>query len=579
MKFVLASCLTAFLATATALDEKNDLKICPIKGQQFPFPTRLSEEAVFKNATKIIEDHFKANLTMSPYNETTFSLGLFSVDESELIFEYSHTDEAVQNSTQGTRSADSDSIYRIASISKVLTVYLWMIKAGDRRWNDPITEYIPELAQLDRSQYDYAVPDWDEITVGDLASYLSGGAREYALNDLAPQGYLTDAFKPTVQDLPHVVAQKDVPTCGYLTVNVSYVTCNQKQSINGIGELAASFPPGYTPLYSNANFALLGTALANLADEDFEKVFHDSLVRPLGLTGTTSGRPNNITAKSIVPLGDAQKSSWDNDLGPQDPAAGAFSTVNDLAAIGRAILNSTLTTKAATRRWFSTMTFVEIIDQAAGRPWEIFRRKVNGHPVEIYTKSGYWGAHRSVFAVVPAYNFGFAVLTASLVGRGEVQDDVPNVVINAMLPALDEISRQQAHRNLAGQYTLNDNSNTSITITTDDLPGMKVTEYISNGFDVLHTVFGSFGTEIDFRLIPNHLYGGDKTGFTGVYQPPQKQLPDGTWYWPCQTWLDIDDFTYGNVPLGQLVFDADDTGRACNVEIKALKQKLERKQV
>ncbi|KAF2211204.1 hypothetical protein CERZMDRAFT_43776 [Cercospora zeae-maydis SCOH1-5] len=578
MKFGLAGCVAAILATSTAQEDRSELKICPIKGQQFPLPTKISEEAIFKNATKTIEDHFKANLTSSPYNATTFSLGLFTVDESRLIFEYSHTDNAVRNSTQGARSADSDSIYRIASISKVLTVYLWMINAGERRWNDPITDYLPELGQYDRSKYDYAVPQWDEITVGDLASYLAGVAREYGLNDLACPGYLTDAFGPGEQSLTHAVAHEDVPVCGYLTANVSYVPCNQKQSIRGIGKLATSFPPGYTPLYSNANFALIGAALANFTGLDSETIFHESLVKPLGLTGTTSGRPRNITARSIVPLGDAQKSSWDNDLGPQDPAAGAFSTVNDLAAIGRAILNSTLTTKAATRRWFSTMTFVETVEQAAGRPWEIFRRKINGQLVEIYTKSGFWGAHRSVFAVVPAYNFGFVALTASLKGRGEVPDDITNVVIDAILPALDEISHQQAHRNFAGQYTLNDKSNTSLIVTTDDLPGLRVTEYISNGFDILHTVFGSFGTEVDFRLIPNHLYGGNQTGFTGVYQPPQQQLPDGTWYWPCQTWLDIDDFTYGSIPLGQLVFEADEKGKAGRVELKALKQKLARKQ-
>ncbi|KAM3414191.1 hypothetical protein BST61_g10849 [Cercospora zeina] len=287
---------SAILATRTAQEQQNELKICPIKGQQFPFPTKLSEEAIFKSATRTIEDHFKANLTSSLYNETTFSLGLFSVDESRLIFEYSHTDNTVRNSTQGTRSAESDSIYRIASISKVLTVYLWMINAGDRRWNDPIIQYIPELAQYERVQHDYPVPQWDEITIGDLASYLAGGAREYGLNDLACPGYLPDAFGPAVQSLSHALAQEDVPGCGYLTANVSYVTCTQKQSMLGIGALAASFPPGYTPLYSNANFALIGAALANLAGMDFENVFDESLVKPLGLTGTTSGKPKNITS-------------------------------------------------------------------------------------------------------------------------------------------------------------------------------------------------------------------------------------------------------------------------------------------
>ncbi|USW56087.1 Putative beta-lactamase/transpeptidase [Septoria linicola] len=577
MRFALAGLAFACVATTTSAQaSKTAVKICPIKGQQFPIPTRLSQESLFQNVTRSIEDHIKANLTSSPYNETTFSLGLFSVDEDQLLYQYAHTDATVRNSTLGTQSADADSIYRIASISKVLTVYLWMIKEGDRRWNDPVAEHIPELAQIDRSQYDYAVPGWNEITIGDLASYLAGVARDYGLNELALQNYVTSFLPADVNKLPDNVPQSEVPVCGFLTANISYMTCTGQQSVHGIGELAASFPPGYTPLYSNANFALLGIALANLVGQSIEGIFNESLVEPLGLTGTTLSNPKSTVTRFVVPGGDEQKTGWNNTLGPQNPAAGAFSTVKDMAAIGRAILNSSLTAKSTTRRWFSSTSFVDLTDQALGRGWEIFRRQSDGHSIDIYTKSGFWGAYTSIFTLIPEYNVGFTVLTASSRAYGKVRDELPNIIVNAMLPGLDNISRQQAHRNFAGHYTLSDNSNTSIAVTTDSLPGLRLTEYISNGVDLIEAVLGKDG---DFRPIPNHLYNGNKVGFTGVYQAPQKQLPDGTWYWPCQTWLDIDDFTYGNVPLGQLVFEVDESGRAGSVELKALRQKLERKQV
>jgi hypothetical protein len=173
---------------------------------------------------------------------------------------------------------------------------------------------------------------------------------------------------------------------------------------------------------------------------------------------------------------------------------------------------------------------------------------------------------------------GFTVLTASVNATGGVKNVLPNEIMNRLLPLLADISQEQAARNFAGHYTLA-NSNSSVTLTTDDQPGLKVSEYISNGVDIIDTVFGLFGNDIDFRLVPSHLYGKGKVGFTGVYQPPAKPLPDGTWYWPCQTWLDIDDFTLGSVPLGEFVFDVDDTGAACSVELKALRQTLNRKQV
>lgn len=597
MRLALTGLTVALLAWTTAAQGQK--KLCPVKGQQFPVPTGLSKEALFQNATKTIEEHIKANLTTSPYNVTSFSLGFFSVDEEALSYEYHHTDDTVRNSTLGTHSVDANSIFRIASISKILTVYLWMIKEGDRRWNDPVSDHIPELAAIDRSQYDYAVPAWDEITIGDLASFLAGIAREYGLNDLLPQGgYVTKLLKLDPNEVSdYSVPQFDVPTCGYLDVNASYATCTPEQSARGSGLLAASFPPGYTPLYSNANFALLGTALANLVGKPLEEIFTTSLIEPLGLTGTTLGNPSNITDRSVIPDSDA--TSWNNVLGPQDPAAGAFSTVHDLALIGKAILNSTLTSTSTTRRWFTSTSFVNSIDQAVGRGWEIFRRRLpgsGGYTIDIYTKSGYWGPYTSIFVLIPTYNFGFTLLTScSAPGAGgQVRDDLPNVIVNTLLPVLDQISRLQAQQNFAGQY-VGSTSNTSFTIVTDENAGLKVTEYTTQGLDVLNQIFGNT-SKVDTRILPNLINyadvidaGGNGTrkrvGFTSLFQRyPQTgtEEQDGEandWYWPCQTWLDIDDFTLANIPLGQVVFEVDEQGRACAVRLEAFRERLERKQV
>lgn len=152
--------------------------ICPIQGQQFPAPTGLAQETSFHKATKEIEETINADLTNAPFNETTFSVGMFSTTDDGLLFEYHHTDPAVAHSTVGTNEVDADSIYRVASITKILTIYLWLIKDGDRRFNDPIAEFIPELKQVKEIPQQYVTPDWEEITVGDLAMYLAGAARD-----------------------------------------------------------------------------------------------------------------------------------------------------------------------------------------------------------------------------------------------------------------------------------------------------------------------------------------------------------------------------------------------------------------
>lgn len=336
--------------------------------------------------------------------------------------------------------------------------------------------------------------------------------------------------------------------------------------------------PSYTPSYSNANFALLALGLENMLGAAIQDIFNETIAEPLGLRSTTVGNPSQITNDSVIPGGGLVRSGWWDALGPLNGAAGGFSTTNDLAAIGRSILNSTLMQQATTRRWFTTTSFVDTIEQAVGRGWEIFRVRANGHSVDLFTKSGNWGVYNSVLVLLPAYNFGFSILSASNTTRAAVVDALTNNIVNTLLPALDTIAQQQAGANFAGRFTSPDKeTNSSITVTTDGFLGLRVTEYIVSGVDLLGSVFALFGSDVEFRLMPNQLYDGrTRVGFSAVYQPPSEIPPEDEFYWPCQSWLDIDDYTYANVPLGLMAFDVDATGKATSVRLVALRQTLQR---
>ncbi|KAI1299857.1 beta-lactamase/transpeptidase-like protein [Xylaria venustula] len=570
-----------FGAQAQRADRK---RICPLKGPQFPAPVDLGTEPLFWNAVKDLEWSIQTNLTETPFNDTTFSIGMFSTtDDGKLLYEFHHTDPTVATSKVGANEVDADSIYRIASITKILTVYTWLIADGDRKFNRPISDFIPQLLQYEKHhQDDYPAPSWDEITVNDLAMFLAGIGRDYGLNDVAIPAYITSLLPTMAANvLPNNpengidVPQSDDPVCGYFTSNVTYVPCSREVYIQKIATLASSFVPSYTPLYSNANFAILGIALENMLDASIQDIFHENVVKPLGLRSTTIGNPQQITNDSVIPSGGLTASGWDNALGPLNSAAGGFSTTNDLAMIGRSILNSTLAAPATTRRWFSTTAFVDTIDQAVGRGWEIFRVRVNGHSVDLFTKSGNWGVYNSVLFLLPAYDFGFSILSASSSAGGALVSDLPNTIINTLLPALESITKQQAHANFAGRY-VSYTTNTSITVTTeDDAKGLRVTEYVASGVDLLESVFALFGADVDFRLVPNELYRGDsRVGFSAVYQPPTAIPPKEEFYWPCESWLDVDDFTFASVPLGLMGFDVDSEGNATSVQLVALREAL-----
>ncbi len=99
----------------------------------------------------------------------TFSIQVFSSDADTPIYEYHYG--------HGSFNLNSDTLYRIGSISKVTSVYTILAKLGDGHWDDPVAKYLPELACANSSSSVDNV-DWHEVTLGSLASHLSGIGRD-----------------------------------------------------------------------------------------------------------------------------------------------------------------------------------------------------------------------------------------------------------------------------------------------------------------------------------------------------------------------------------------------------------------
>lgn len=68
----------------------------------------------------------------------------------------------------------------------MFTVWAILIEVGDRIWNEPVTRFVPELATaartLDAKKDPVSYVDWEEVTVGQLASYMSGITRDCMLS-------------------------------------------------------------------------------------------------------------------------------------------------------------------------------------------------------------------------------------------------------------------------------------------------------------------------------------------------------------------------------------------------------------
>lgn len=162
------------------------------------------------------------------------------------------------------------------------------------------------------------------------------------------------------------------------------------------------------------------------------------------------------------------------------------------------------------------------------------------------------GVYHTFFGLVPDYDIGITVLTAETTSSTEVRDTLPFMLADVVLPALDEIARDQAQANFGGHYSSKE-TNTSLTLSADgSQTGLKVTQLISNGVD-LFAFFASQFPNLVWRLLPNQLnYGDGKVGFTSFQT---SALPTNATSTPgindCPGWFDVDFINYANIPIGK----------------------------
>ncbi|KAL2012232.1 hypothetical protein VTN00DRAFT_4950 [Thermoascus crustaceus] len=400
-------------------------------------------------------------------NSTSFALEIFSPSDPNPLFHYYYTAPPIANSTSGVKTVDENTVFRIGSVSKLWTVYLFLIETGDARFDDPVAKYVPELrsaaAELSKNTTERGdvidFVQWEEVTIRELASHLSGIARDYF-------------FKGLLKSHPVV-------------------------------------PTSSTPIYSNAAFQVLAYALEGITNQTYRSLLSKTIIEPLNLSRSSYSKPPD--EYGIIP-GDATTSWWNVSFGDETPAGGLYSSAKDTSTLGRAILNSTLLSPKVTRRLMKPVTHTSSLSLSVGAPWEIFsfEEAEIGRVVDLYTKQGDVESYSSVIALSPDHNVGFTIL-----GAGGTVTALSDVVAAAIIPSLNQAGKEQADKTFSGTYSLTSSSsssgghiNSSITITTDDGPGLKVDRWISNSTDMFTPMSLALGsqvldsTDVSIRLYP-----------------------------------------------------------------------------
>jgi hypothetical protein len=176
-----------------ALSTRAQQQPCFPLGPVFPAPRGLASSNSLKSALSALNDTLNAALGPegSEYGildnqSTTFIVDIYSIHSSESLYTFTFNAPDFSNASVGVSEVDEDTVFRLGSMSKMISVWNFLIAAGDRSLNDPITKYVPELAAYaskhaqDLESGDIRYYDFDSITIGALASQMSGISRYFA---------------------------------------------------------------------------------------------------------------------------------------------------------------------------------------------------------------------------------------------------------------------------------------------------------------------------------------------------------------------------------------------------------------
>ncbi|MDI1484867.1 MAG: hypothetical protein OHK93_000001, partial [Ramalina farinacea] len=555
----------------------------PLLGPAYPPPTDLTttSSVVPKAWAEVANTLTSWTASKDPvegqvpdFGSYTFSVGAFSMYDpgATEMLQYHHTAPDVKNSTTGATEADGDSVYRIESVSKVFTVYLTLIKIGSVYWDRSITEFIPYLADFAKKTTPdpLNVVDWTDVTLGALAGHLAGVPRDISI--ASDDVLLSQGLDVSAEGLPplNVSDPSSIDPC-FRYDNATNTSCMGTPYLEAVTKRPPIFLPWSTPIYSNLAYNLLSLALTNITNQTFAAALQKDMLDPLSLTSTGLSGTKNLS-HVIIPGGLSDAS-----IDTTDYASGElYSSVNDLAKFGIAILNSTLLPAEETRKWLKPITHTSSLDLSVGRPWEIYRitQPVTGRTNDLYAKDGAGTGYSSFLILSPDHGAGFSILISGVQDPSKACSAVADALTSIVLPAFEAQAATEASQHFAGTYisrTPGLNSSIELVVNASYGPGLVLNSWVSNGTDMFSWLIAA-GITDELSLFPTDLRSApaDKVGqwaFRATYGNSSLMSTEGLGPFMKQTvgaeiFQAVDSYFYGGVSLDLFVVDVDGNGSA-----------------
>ncbi len=187
-----------------------------------------------------IDSLVAAELAKRPVGSVTAGV----VSGKDLVWSKSYGEADIEKKI----AADTDTVYRIGSITKMFTALMLeqLVETKRVHLSDPVEKYFPEI-KLVQDRF----PDAPPITLIQLATHTAGLAQEPENTETYVTGAVADWEKTLIAALPHT----------------RYI-----------------LEPGTRYSYSNIGFAILGAALERAAGEPYVEYVPKHIFQPLGMT-------------------------------------------------------------------------------------------------------------------------------------------------------------------------------------------------------------------------------------------------------------------------------------------------------
>lgn len=568
--------------------------------------------AAWLNLSLNLDAHLQQNFTainattaLAGLSNVTFSMGIFSLhDPNATAFQYHHGSSQLAVSENGAKNIDADSVYRIASVSKLITVLTGLLSLSEEDWATPLAEFFPSLQNATSVTTVQSAPSWKDITPRALASHMSGIGATGPIADLlvtfvtiaVAQNTTAEDLESTLQAIAASAGLPPVPLDVFGACSV--VDCNSTaEFIDSIASSPPVFEPWTTPGYSNLGMFILGQVILNVTGrgyKDYTGLYNDTLFSPLNMSSTyvNAPSPNDIAASRSVIIGPLSQ-TWDFPIdSPTIPSGGILSTLNDLNKLGIALLNHTLLSPVATRKWMKPVSHTASLTYSVGAPWEIVRyvSPTTGRVTDIYTKLGDSGSYSAMLGIIPEYNAGFSYLNAHYAEPGTDSEALRptvalgtiNELVEVLMPALEVQAAAEAEQSFVGTYVSDHGSvNSSIiisqrkeaNITSGIGAGLIIEQWMSNGTDALLIFAGQVP-----RLLPAVVGEGSAPQVITFQVSTDPQWSSYTaaglgpftgFYGSNIGWFTFDGNSYGGRyagrGIGTFVFELDGSGRAVAV--------------